>query len=184
MNLNSIQKSAILLALQKAIKPEADQARNEANSALQELYEQTGADRVQVKLGEVEVGTFSLTFDDDGYCITDRETFDDFCITNGFAHEELVIKDGYKLQAAEELAVHCPEGVERRIVLDKGKDKLFKNIDGVFVVDGTNEVIPGIDPKPKAVKGAQMRGCKPEDVLPALKGLGVGVEQLLLGEAQ
>lgn len=181
MNFNPIQKAAILTSLQKAIKPESDQARHDANEALRELYEQTGTDRVRVKLGDVEIGTFSLTFEKDSFEVTDRAAFDDFCLANGFGHEELFVKPEWKKQAAEELATHYPEGVETRVVLEKDMDKLFKNVDGVYVVDGTNEVIPGIRPKPKTIKNTQMRGCKPEDVIPALKGLGVGVEQLLLG---
>ena len=184
MNLTPIQKSAVITAVQKAMKPESDEARRDANEMLFNVYETTGADRVRVRLGDTEVGTFSLTFEKEGFMVTDREAFDDFCLANGFAHEELFVKDAWKEQAVEELATHCPEAVEKRAVLDKGIDKLFKNVDGVFVVDGTNEVIPGIAPKPKQIKGTQMRGCKPEDVLPALKSLGVGVEQLLLGDAK
>lgn len=46
MNLNPIQKSAVITAIQKALKPESDQARHDANEMLHDLYDQTGSDRV------------------------------------------------------------------------------------------------------------------------------------------
>lgn len=181
MNLTPIQKSAVFTALQKAIKPESDQARHDANESLRHLYEETGTDRVRVSIGGTEVGTFSLAFEKDGFTVTDREAFDEFCLANGFAEERIYVKPAWKPKAAELMAESCPEGVERRVELKKDYEKLFRHVDGVYVVEGTNEVVPGISPKPKAIKATQMRGCKPEDVIPALRGLGVGVEQLLLG---
>lgn len=184
MELNPMQRTAVITAMQKALKKEGDASRKEADDAILRLFDETGTDRVRVSLGDAEVGTFSLTFDKDGYEVTDKEAFDDFCIANGLAHESVSIKPEWMSKAAEELAVHYPDGVVASVVLDSDAPKLFKRIDdSTFVIDGTNEVIPGIKPTPKTVKGTQLRGCKPEDVIPAMKGLGVGVEQLLLGDA-
>lgn len=182
MELSAVQKSAVLTAIEKALKAESDKARHNANEELKNLYDVVGTDRMRVKIGDTEIGTFSLVFEKESFVVTEREAFDDFCITNGFADETLKIRPEYMQMAAEELATHYPEGVEKQVTLKKGYDKFFTQVDGVMVVDGTNEIVPGIAPKPKAIKHTQFRGIKPQETLQALKSAGMGLDQFLLGD--
>ncbi|MFQ9179682.1 MAG: hypothetical protein ACLR3C_06990 [Eggerthella lenta] len=41
--------------------------------------------------------------------------------------------------------------------------------------------IAGVEYRPKLAKGTMVRGCKPDDVVPILRGLPGGVDALLLG---
>lgn len=185
MNLTPKQKTAVITAIQKALKPQADKAREEANEELVKLYESEGADRQHIFIDGVEVGQLVIAFSSNKFEITDKDAFEEFCLANGFASLRKSIKPEWMTQAIEELETHYPEGVEVSVDVDKDASKYFKRIDDeTFVIDGTNEIIPGIKPIAKKIKTTQLRGCKPDDVFPALKSLGVGVEQLLLGGAE
>lgn len=185
MELNPMQRAAVITAMGKALKKEGDKARHEADDALMELYEATGTDRVRVKLGEADVGTFTIAFEGDSYEVLDRDALEDFCLANGLAEETRSIRPEWMGKAVEEMATHYPEAIETRVEINKDLQVFLKRVDdATYVIEGTTETVPGIRPRPRAIKGTQLRGCKPEDVIPSLKGLGVGVEQLLLGGAE
>ena len=71
VELNGLQKLAVAEALMKSLKPlvdtkggkaGAENLRTQADDKLRELYSETGADRLKIKINDVEVGSLSLAF--------------------------------------------------------------------------------------------------------------------------
>lgn len=182
MNLSPIQTTAVIRSFEKALKSQAADARQDAEEDLRELYELTGADHLQVNIGGVDVGTFAINFDNTKYEVTDKEAFDDFLLANGLGDEKKTINPSWMFKAIQLMEEHYPQGIDRTVEIHKDTPKLFKRIDNeTLVIEGTDEIVPGIKPKSKTIKNMVLRGCEPDDVIPAIKGLGVGMEQLLLG---
>lgn len=179
--LTSAQRVAVLTALSKAVRASLEEARIEADQEAYALYEGFGSDRIKIEMGGVEVGTLSLTFSKDAYEVVDREAFEDFCLANGLGRLEKSIRPEYMPAVLASLSHSIPEALTESFVLDKGADKLMRRVGEAFVIEGTDEVVPGISPKPITVTGTRVTGCKPDVVLPTLSALPGGVESLLLG---
>lgn len=58
--MNKRERLAILIALEKAVKQAAQDARADIEQELFEEYEQNGVDRIQMQLGGVKVGTLTV----------------------------------------------------------------------------------------------------------------------------
>lgn len=181
MELNAMQKAAAMAALEKGLKAQSKETRAEADDEIIRLYEDTGADRVKVKIGDVEIGTFTVCFSKDSYTVTDAEAFHDFCLCNGLAHVKKSIRPDRMHEAISRIEQEHPDAIESQVVVRDDLSKILKRVDDVLVIEGTNEVVPGITPVPKSVSETRMTGCKPENVLAALSALPGGVEKLLMG---
>lgn len=179
-SLTAIQRAAVLTGLAKAVSSSLDEQRAAADEALASLYDTVGADRVKVTVGDVEVGTFSVSYSKEGWEVTDQDALEDFALAQGFAHEERSIRPEYMSRAIELLADEDPAGVQTETVMDKGWEKLLTNVGGVACFLDTAEPVPGVEFVPAGPKGTTMRGCEPEKVLPAVRALG-GMDELLLG---
>lgn len=181
LQLNATQKTAVLTAIQKLVKAELDGCRADADADIKALYETTGADRMKVKVGDVEVGTLTLCFAKEAYEVTDSDAFRDFMLAQGLAGERKVIRQAYMPKAIALMEEHCPEGIEKSVALSEDASKFLKRAGAAFVLEGTTEVVPGIRPKPATVTGTRMTGCKPDVVMPALQALPGGVAGVLMG---
>lgn len=181
MGLSRIQEAAVLTAIKKAVSARLEEVRAEADDDLLGLYEQTGADRIKVTVGDTEIGTFSLSFAKDGYEVVDQRAFEGFCLANGLADEVRSIKPEYTVAACDVLERELPEAVQTTVRTRKDIDRLLVRVGDAYVVEGTSETVPGIIPKHKAVKGTTLRGCDPKTAIPALTT--AEMQGLLLGDA-
>lgn len=180
--LTPIQRLAVLSSVDKALKSQTKQARVESDEYLKDLYENTGSDRVKIKLGGQEVGALSLVFSKDEYVIKDEEAFNDFILANGFASERKSIDPTYLVEVIARIEDDLPEAVITGIDVSSDFSKMIKRVGDSFVIDGTNEVIPGIEPKPITIKNTRLAGCKPEDVIPIVRDLPGSIDAFLLGD--
>lgn len=182
--MNQMQRAAVLTALQKAVKQALDKVRGEADAELVDLYDESGADRVKVRLGDEQIATFSVTFDKPGYVVVDKEAFEAFLLRNGMATEACGIREAYIDEAVKLMQRKCPEAIETTVRMRPGFEDLIVNKGGTVVVEGTGEVVPGVEPVPGKVKGTRLTGCDPEKVLPVLQQLPGGVAQVLALEGE
>lgn len=181
--LDPIQRAAVLTAMQKQVKSALDSAREEADGELCQMNEAMGVDKVTVKIGDAEVGTFSVKYSKEGWAFTDMEAFQEFALTYGFAHERRSIRPEYMELAIELVSRECPEAVATDVEVDKGWEKLIAEVGGVPCYLDSGEAVPGIAKVPRGLAGSMLRGCEPEKVMPALAGvLGpAGIAALLEG---
>lgn len=184
MKLNAIQKTAILTAVKKSLESELKQYRAEADEEILELYEGFGSDRVKIKLGDVEIGSMTLCFATDEYIVTDEAALNEFLLLNGLATEKTSIDPTYMVEVIARIKDDMPQAIVTEVVPTKDFSKLIKRVDDSFVIEGTNEVVPGISPAPQKIKGTRITGCKPEDVLPVINSLPGTLDTLLLGGGQ
>lgn len=181
LQLNATQKTAVLTAIQKLVKAELDGCRADADADIKALYEATGADRMKVKVGDVEVGTLTLSFSKEAYEVTDAHAFQDFMLAQGLASVSKEIRPEYMHSVIQHVEEEAPEAIREDVTLSKDVQKLFRRVRDSFMLEGTEEVIPGIRPKPPEVIGTRMTGCKPDVVMPALQTLPGGVAGVLMG---
>lgn len=181
MRLNAIQKTAILTAVKKSLDAELKSIRVSADDEIMELYEGFGSDRVKIKLGDVEVGSMTLCFSSEDYIVKDEAALNEFLLLNGLATEKTSIDPTYMVEAIARIKDDMPQAIITEIEPVKDFSKLIKRVDDSFVIEGTNEVVPGISPAPKTVKGTRITGCKPEDILPIVNSLPGTLDTLLLG---
>lgn len=181
IGLNAQGRVAVLTALQKTVKAELEKARAEADKEMYELYEGFGTDRAKILLAGTEVGTISLRFPSDAYHVVDKESFEEFCLLNGLASIRRSIRPEYMVEVVSRIADDLPAAIAEEVVLDKDAAKMFQLVGDVYTLAGTDEVIPGIEPAPKAPVGTTVRGCDPKLVMPALQALPGAVDALLLG---
>lgn len=181
MGLNAVQRSAVLTAIQKMVKSGLDGCRSKADHDMVRLYEETGADRLKVKVGDVEVGTFTLCFSKDAYEVTDAYAFKEFCLANGLADMKREIRPEVMGGVIRTLQQEDPGAIQETVTVSKDVGKYLKRVGDSFVLEGTQEVIPGIVPKPPKVTGTRLVGCKPDVVMPALNALPGGIAGVLTG---
>lgn len=179
--LNAQGKVAVLTAIEKLTKSKLKEARAEADKEMYDLYEGFGTDRAKILLAGNEVGTISLRFSSDAYQVTDRQAFEEFCLLNGLADERKSIRANYLPEVIRQVEQDMPAAIETEFALKKDSEKLFEPMGDAFVLAGTNEVIPGIEPAAKMPIGTTLRGCEPKKVLPALQTLPGAIDALLLG---
>lgn len=94
----------------------ADTLRTEADGALRELYERTGADRMRISIGGQEVGTLSARVSKPRHevrpRVVDREEFRAWCLLNSDSViDELVSQGSEELLAAATDGGVVPDGV-------------------------------------------------------------------------
>lgn len=181
MGLNAVQESAVLTAIEKMVKARLGERRQDADAAMVELYESTGADRMKIKLGDDEIGTLTLTFSKDAYEVTDAEAFHDFMLAQGLASINKEIRPEFMLEAIKRIEDETPGAIRETVVVSKDASKLMKRAGDSFVLEGTEAIIPGIAPKPPEIKDTRLTGCEPEKVVSAMSALPGGVAGVLMG---
>lgn len=184
--MNNKDKLAVLTALEKAVSEEKKKVRAVCDEDLYAAHEDFGVEKYSLKVGETKVGEFILAFSKEGYEITDKQALDEFALDYGFAKVSKSIKPSMMSSVIKFLEQNLePEILEQTLEEKTSLDKDYENFITVkggtcFFLD-TQEIVPGIKPKPKAPKNTMVRGCAPEVVIPLLRELPGGLDALLLG---
>lgn len=183
MEISLLEKLAVLTALQKAVKDQITEVRAEADSEMYQLYSDDRITKRALKLGDTKVGDYLVSETKESYTIEDNEAFEDFALTYGFADEVKIIDPSKMLEAIAFLQENNPTMIASEIVIDGNWEKAVTNTCGIATYLDTGLAIPGVKINPPTYKNTQVRGCKPEDVLPALQRSldGMSVTQFLLG---
>lgn len=182
MPLSVNERLAILTALQKAVKEQLDETRAEADASMLESYEEDGVVKKALKVGGVKVGDYLVVLTADDWAVTDETALQEFAMDYGFGKPELSIKPECMAAAVKLIESTDPFMLQETVTLNKDWKKLLTNTGGTATYLDSGEIVPGVVPLPPRVKCTQVRGCKPEDVVPQMKQLG-GIDQLLLGDA-
>lgn len=176
------EQLAVLTALQKAVKAKLDEVRTEADTSMLDAYEEDGVVKKTLKVGGTKVGDYIVVLTSDDWAVTDEAALQEFALTYGFAGQELQIKPECMAQAVKLIEELDPFMLQEVVTINGDWKKFLTNTGGVATFLDSGEVVPGVQAMPPRVKCTQVRGCKPEDVVPLVRQLG-GVDQLLLGEA-
>ena len=141
--LNRDEKLALLEAMNKKLKPMLDEAKGEAKLELMEMCRQNGVDRKAIMVDGQKVGEIGITY----------------------STAKPAIIPGKEKEALDYLAdMGLVEYVPK-----KGWEKFFSKA-GDAVVDTENgEICDFLCWEPSIVKTAAVRGCKPEEVLSAIR---------------
>ncbi len=170
----------MLTALQKAVKAELDATRAEADASMLESYEDDGVVKKALKVGGVKVGDYIVVLTSDDWAVTDAEALQDFALTYGFASSKFSIKPECMAAAVKLIEATDPFMLAETVTLNKDWKSYVTNTGGTPTFLDSGEVVPGLEAMPPRVKCTQVRGCKPEDVVPLMQRLG-GIDRLLLG---
>lgn len=152
--LTSDERLALLVALDKQLKPQLDDAKQEAKYQLMESFETTGADRKAILVDGTKVGEVGMSY----------------------STAKPVPKIGYEsdfLDYLESLGL-----TERTPV--KGWEKQFSRAGDSVIHTNSGEIADCMEWEPSRVKSAAVRGCKPDDVLNALQGKLAGTNPFAL----
>jgi hypothetical protein len=183
MQLNVNEQLAMLTALQKAVKAKLDEIRAEADATMLESYEDDGVVKKALKVGGVKVGDYIVVLTADDWAVTDAEALEDFALTYGFATSKLAIKPECMDAAVKLIEATDPFMLCETVSLNKDWKNYITNTAGTPTFLDSGEMVPGIEQMPPRVKCTQVRGCKPEDVVPQMQKLG-GIDRLLLGDGE
>ena len=182
MNLKVNEQLAVLTAIQKAVKAKLDEVRAEADADMLVAFEDDGVTKKALKLGGVKVGDYIVVLASDDFIITDADAFNDFALTYGFANQKMSIKPECMEQAIKIIEEMDPFLLTEEVKPDSNWKKLLNNSAGTATYLDSGVPVSGVMVTGGGVKCTQVRGCKPEDVVPRIRELG-GIDQLLLGEA-
>lgn len=182
------ERLAALTAMEKALKDAIKEARAEANGFLMDSYEDLGVEKMALRLGGEKVGEFVVTFNREGFEVTDSDAFGEFALDYGMADVRRTIRPEMMESAIRALEdVFEPEvlaqTVREEVVLRPDWEKAMENVDGVVQYMDSGMNVPGVRAVPKTVKGTMVRGCEPDKVFPILNAMPEGVSGLLLGGA-
>lgn len=183
MQLSINEELAVLTALQKAVKARLDDVRAQADASMLDSYEEDGVVKKALKLGGVKIGDYLVVLTADDWAVTNAAALEDFALTYGFAKQELSIKPECMASAVKLIESTDPFMLQETVTLNRDWKNYITNTGGTPTFLDSGEIVPGIEALPPRVKCTQVRGCKPEDVVPRIAALG-GVDQLLLGEPQ
>ncbi len=146
------ERLALLIAVDKQLQPELKEAKSLARSELMRLNDECGADRRAVKVDGRKVGEIGCTYSKAKPFITDDRAAIEYLRGLGLTEERP--KDGWEESFA------------------KAGDDIICTV--------TGEIVPFLAWEPERVKGAAVRGCKPQDVLDAMAGKLEGTNPLAL----
>lgn len=176
--MNPTEELAILTAMEKAVKDRIKEVRAIANDELTDAFNDYGVEKIGLRVNGEKVGDFAVTFEKEGYAITDQEQLDEFALDYGLAYYADGIKD--EAEAISYLRTMAPEFLERKVAYYVDWDKAITYSGGECLYMDSGMEIPGIEYKPKRLKGTRVTGCNPQEVIP--RALKAGhINQLLLG---
>lgn len=185
--MNNLEQLVVLRAGSKLFSDREKQVRAECDAEFEDQYKELGIKKKEIRLGDQTVGEIVAVMAKPKYVVSNKEEFDDFALCNGLAHVKRTIDPWMQSRAIEILQDHLsPEELDQfvheEVVYDENWQMAMGLVDGEVVLDGTTHIVPGVSFVPEHYKNSMLKGCKPEDVLPAVKRLG-GFDQLLLGDA-
>lgn len=129
---------AILTAIERALKAELAQARQEVKDELLELNEEFGVTKVTAKFGEGEAN-FTVSMTSGGYEVYDSEEFVEFMVDHNMVRYEAK-----------------PEWIEH--VIRDGNRAIWTD---------TGEPVPGVYYEEPRAKGIVVKLTRPEEILQA-----------------
>ena len=176
------EQLAVLTALQKAVKERLTEVRAAADGRMLEAYREEGVTRKALLLGGTKVGDYIVLFSGEDWEIVDPDAFIEFALSYGLATVERQIRPECMARAVSIIADEAPELLCEVTRLDADWRRYIKPSAGHATFLDSGEPVPGLEPVRQEVKGTQVRGCKPDEVLPALRSLG-GIDRLLLGDS-
>ena len=174
------EQLAVLTALQNIVKERLNEVRAQADEDLLAAYDEDGVTKKALKVGGIKVGDYMVMLTKDEWAVTDAEAFNDFALMYGFATCERGIKPERLFEAYEVLYREAPEVLSDTVRLSADWQKLITNTAGTPTYLDSGMAVPGLAYVGPHVKCTQVRGCKPEAVIPVLQQLG-GIDRLLLG---
>ena len=185
--MDEMEQLAVLSAIEKAVNDRIKEVRDECNAKMLGAYDSMGAEKIALKACGAKVGDMTVTFDSDGWSVTDREAFEEFALDYGLARIERRIRPEMEQSVIKMLEKDLDpevyaETVSESVVLSGDWEKAITNTGGVPTYLDTGLAVPGLDYRPKTVKGTMVRGCKPADVFPMISSLPGGINGLLLGD--
>ncbi|MEG0758389.1 MAG: hypothetical protein RR505_08260 [Raoultibacter sp.] len=180
--MNNMEKLTVLTALEKAVKDEIKEIRIEANVEIMEANEKSGVEKLGLKLGDTKVGEFIVTYNSDGFAVINKELFEEFALEYGLASKSLRINPSMEQSAIKFLESSLDPEVEERITVSSDWEKAMERGNDCVLYMDSGMIVPGVEYRPKTIKGTMIRGCKPSDVLPILRNMPGGIDAALLGD--
>ncbi len=172
------EELAVLTALQKVVGSRLDAVRAEADAGMRQSYDEDGVTKKALKVGGAKVGDYIVTLTKGTWRVANAKEFEDFALSYGFARIDKSIRPEYMAMAIE-LLEDVEGALETKVTVDEKWPNFITNVDGhAFYMDSELEV-PGLEWAPQRIKGLQVRGCNPDDVMPILRQLGVAPAALL-----
>ena len=155
------ERLALLAAMSKAVKPQLDEAKREAQEGLMDRFAEDGTDRRAIMVGGSKVGEVGMSF----------------------SKAAPSIRPGHEREALEAaIDMGLVDWSKVGSVLVRDWQKRVSQVGDAVVEAQSAALIEWLQWEPSRPKSAAVRGCKPEDVLPALRAkLGEGFAQALLG---
>lgn len=184
--MEDLEKLAILTAAKKVLDERIKEVRASVDFEFAQQHETYGVEKIGLKVAGEKVGELILTYHKDGFTITDQEAFNDFALAYGLATTKRSIRPemlGAAIKVIEGAVEpdHIRDFVQEEVIVSADwENYMVRAGDSVLFLDSGMEV-PGVRYRPKVEKGTQVRGCKPEQVVPILQGLPGGLNDLLLG---
>lgn len=176
------EQLAVLTALQKAVKERLTEVRAAADGKMLEAYREDGVTRKALLVGGTKVGDYIVLLTGEDWEIADSDAFIEFALSYGFATVERQIRPECMARAVSIIADEEPELLREVTRLDPEWRRCIKASAGHATFLDSGEPVPGLEPVCQEVKGTQVRGCRPDEVLPALRSLG-GIDRLLLDDS-
>ena len=153
-SLTADERLALLNAMAKAVKPRLDEAKAEAQDGLMDRFAEDGTDRRAIMVGGEKVGEVGMSF----------------------TKAAPAVKPGHEREALEAaIEMGLVDWSKVPTILVRDWQKRFSRVGDAVVEAQSAELIDWLEWQPSRAKGASVRGCEPEKVLPALTAkLGPG----------
>lgn len=186
--LTPMEKLPVLVALDKAVSEELKAVKRECKKIMIDAYHADSVERKALKVGGMKVGDIVVTFNSEGFEITDRPLFEEFALDYGMAYERRTIRPDMMESVIKALEAEFPpevleQTVQTEVVLHPDWEKALVNVGGVVQYMDSGMNVPGVAVKPQTVQGTRVNKCAPQDVIPRLGQLDGGVTALLTGGA-
>lgn len=156
ITVESMERLAVAQTLYKSIAEEVATAskggqgiRAQADVELAKLWEETGSQKLDLKVQGVKVGSFSLKVSDE-HEVEDQEALQAFLLEHGYAAAERTIREEYLTRNQRErllalAGVMNPDAVADVVKVDpKWAKQVSKTADGKAVWTETGEPVPGV----------------------------------------
>ena len=141
MMLTGSERLALLVAIDKRVKPALGDAKDAARQSLIEAQAQDGTDRRAIMVGGVKVGEVGVSYSKPGPCISPERVDDAIAFLAGLGLVDMTPR--------------------------KGWESHFSCVAGNVVCTDTGETVDWATWEPSRAKSASVRGCDPEDVMAA-----------------
>ena len=166
--MNIAEKVAALTAVQKALESELKAAREELHCWMVD----SDSERTTLRIGDIEVGKATRRMPKAEPEIFIQADFEEFALEYGLASERKAIDPAYMPEVIRMLEDEMPEAVKSEAVLDSAWKKRIQCRGGSCYLEDSDLEVPGLVPMLKP-EGLVVTGCKPEDVVPLIKGATV-----------